>query len=71
MFITHDPEQIEGWKYYETERTVGLNIYWFYRRFRELYDEYCSQLKEASDETTHPLRTFIETFDKKFAMWLA
>lgn len=70
VFITHDSQVARTVKYNSTRNLVVLNVYWFYRRFKLVYEAYFRTLHAATDPTQDPLKTFNETFEKKFDLWL-
>ncbi len=70
VFITHQKEKAKTFRYSPTKRFLVLNVYWFYKRFKEVYKEYFKQLLSATDENADPLRTFNETFERNFELWI-
>lgn len=70
VFITHDPKSAKTFKYSPKRSLVVLNVYWFYRRFKEIYGEYFRDLLAASDPTQDPLKTFNATFERNWALWV-
>ncbi len=70
VFITHDLKSIRTFKYIPTRSLIVLNVYWFYRRFKEVYEDFFETLMSATNPTLNPLKTFNETFQKNFALWL-
>lgn len=68
--ITNSNTEADSWFYDPNEKSLVLNVYWFYRRFRELYDNYFESLSECSDPDAEPLKTFKATFEQIFERWL-
>jgi len=70
VFITHDSREANTFVYLPKERLVVLNVYWFYKRFKEVYAEYFADLLAATDPCANPLKVFNETFEKNFDVWV-
>jgi hypothetical protein len=70
VFITHDPKSAKTFKYSPRRSLVVINVYWFYRRFKQTYEDFFRTLLAATNSTQDPLKTFDETFQKNFALWL-
>jgi hypothetical protein len=70
VFVTHQKEKASTFHYRATRRLVVLNVYWFYRRFKEVCGEYFTRLLAATDPAVDPLKTFNETFESNFDLWL-
>ena len=70
VFITHEKRKARSFRYSSTRNLVVLNVYWFYRQFKKTYDHYFSDLLAGTDPKRDPLKTFNETLEKKFEIWL-
>jgi hypothetical protein len=69
VFITHDSKKAVTFRYSAKKRFIVLNIYWFYKRFKEVAGQYFVDLLAAADPDREPLKTFNRTFEKNFALW--
>ncbi len=70
VFITHDPKKAKTFRYSTQKQVVVLNVYWFYKRFKDVCNEYLRDLVAATDPASDPLKTFNNTFEKNFALWV-
>ena len=70
VFVTHQKEKAATFRYSSQKRFVVVNVYWFYQRFKEVEEEYLKNLLSATNLTLDPLKTFNETFEKNFAIWI-
>jgi len=70
VFITHDKKKAARFNYSAQRRLVVLNVYWFYERFKAVTDDYFRALLAAHDAVRDPLKTFNETFETNFSMWM-
>ena len=70
VFITHKRRESTTFKYSPKKCLVVLNVYWFYQRFKEVYELYFRDLLAATDPLKDPLKTFNATFEKNFSVWL-
>jgi len=70
VFITHDNAKAATFKYSTRPKLVVLNVYWFYKKFKEIADQYFVTLLGATDPSQYPLKTFNKTFEKNFSMWI-
>lgn len=70
VFITHDPKSTQTFKYSPKRKLIVLNVYWFYQRFKGVYEDFFTGLLAATDPTQDPLKTFDKTFNDNFSLWL-
>lgn len=70
VFITHDEKKAKTFRYNSTKKLIVLNVYWFYKRFKEVYDDYFRVLLSAKDASKDPLKTFNTTFERNFSLWV-
>ncbi len=70
VFITHDEKKARTFRYSAARNLVVLNVYWFYGQFKKTYNRYFSDLLAGTDSKHDPLKTFNETLEKKFELWL-
>jgi hypothetical protein len=66
VFLTHRKAETPTWKYRKKRRHVFLNVYWFYSRFRQVYDDYFQQLLRCTSIKEPLFVVFRETFQAKF-----
>jgi hypothetical protein len=66
VFITHDSAKAATFRYSASKRFIVLNVYWFYKRFKEAADRYFVDLLKAKDPKADPLKTFTETLQRTF-----
>lgn len=70
VFITHDTARARTFRYSNRRKILVLNVYCFYKRFKRVCNQYLSKLVSATDPSQDPLRTFNETFEKNFRIWV-
>lgn len=68
--ITANSAESGSWFYDGPERSLLLNVFWFYQAFCGVYDEYFEALLSCSNPSHEPLKTFTETFNEYFKLWL-
>jgi hypothetical protein len=70
VFITHKPQSAKTFRYSPQKHFVVINVYWFYRRFKEVYEDYFRTLLAATNTQIDPLATFNRTFEGNFSLWI-
>jgi hypothetical protein len=70
VFTTHERAKAATFRYSAQKRFIVLNVYWFYKRFKETTNQYFQQLLAAADPDVDPLKTFNQTLEKNFSIWI-